>query len=128
MTEFVIAKRIAGPDPSTARNKAYINYEVTYDVAVLGGAGTYPLVTVAAGDVVLSVANLVTTTMAGGQDPGGVIGDDGSTNRFITKFTSGSATATAVPYAYAAANTIDLVVAADTATGAGRVFVTVFRP
>lgn len=123
---FVTAQRLAGPHPSTARNNALFTAVVPWDLVALGGNGTFPLITVAAGDVVLMVQNLVTTTVSGGQSPGIVVGDDGVTNRFLT---TGVGTAVSTtPYQYSAANTIDMVAASGTTTGKGILVVQIYRP
>lgn len=123
---FPLANRRVSPAPSDSRSNALTWIAAPWNVAVLG-EGVKPLVTVEAGDIVLLVANHISTTVAGGQTPGVEVGDDGLDHRFVTSGTT-TGTTYVTPYAYSADNTIDLTVAAGSTSGIGVLFVLVYRP
>ena len=125
MASLTVADRFVGPYPSEVRNKALRLESVGWAVPTIG-VGVTPLITVLAGDQVLGVWNIITTTVDGGGGPGVTVGDDGVTDRYLVSHIVSAAAQTV--YVYSAANTIDIVVLADTSAGAGTLHALIYRP
>ena len=126
MSILSLAERFVGPYPSEDRNLALRLESVGWNVATIGH-GVEEVIHVHAGDVVLAVWNIITTTVSGGGTAGVRVGDGNSTARYLADATTTSTAALAV-FPYAATDTIDLLVGASATAGAGTVHALIYRP